>query len=48
VGKTEAEAGAVQVTDVAAGFRGVLPAADLIRLAAGAYKARLPQVAWPG
>jgi len=48
VGKTEAGAGAVQVTDVAAGFRGVLPAADLIRLAGDAYKARLPQVAWPG
>jgi threonyl-tRNA synthetase len=48
VGKSEAEAEAVQVTDVAAGFRGVLPAADLIRLAGDAYEARLPQVAWPG
>ncbi|HEX6450565.1 MAG TPA: threonine--tRNA ligase [Trebonia sp.] len=48
VGKTEARAGAVQVTDVAAGFRGVLPAADLIRLARDAYEARLPQVAWAG
>jgi threonyl-tRNA synthetase len=48
VGKTEAEAEAVQVTDVAAGFRGVLPAADLIRLVGDAYEARQPQVAWPG
>lgn len=48
VGKTEAEAKTVQVTDVAAGFRGVLPAADLIRLVGDAYEARLPQVAWPG
>ena len=38
----------VQVTDVAAGFRGVLPAADLIRLVGDAYEARQPQVAWPG
>jgi threonyl-tRNA synthetase len=48
VGKTEAEAKTVQVTDVAAGFRGVLPAADLIRLVGDAYEARLPQVTWPG
>jgi threonyl-tRNA synthetase len=48
VGKTEAEAKTVQVTDVAAGFRGALPAADLIRLVGDAYEARLPQVAWPG
>ena len=48
LGKTEAEAEAVQVTDVAAGFRGVLPAADLIRLARHAYDARLPRVCWPG
>ena len=48
VGKTEAEAKTVQVTDVAAGFRGVLPAADLIRLVGDAYEARQPQVAWPG
>jgi len=45
--KAEASAGSVQVTDVAAGFRGTLPAADLIRLARDAHQARRPHIAWP-
>jgi threonyl-tRNA synthetase len=47
VGKAEASAGTVQVTDVAAGFRGTVPAAGLIRLVGDAHKARRPYVAWP-
>jgi threonyl-tRNA synthetase len=47
VGKAEAEAGTVQVTDVAAGFRGAVPAADLVRLVQAAYEARQPHVSWP-
>jgi threonyl-tRNA synthetase len=47
VGKAEAEAGTVQVTDIAAGFRGAVPAADFVRLVRAAYDARQPHVTWP-
>lgn len=45
VGK--AEAGTVQVTDVAGGFRGAVPATDLVRLLKAAYESRQPRVSWP-
>jgi threonyl-tRNA synthetase len=48
VGRAELQAGTVQVTDVAAGFRDSLPAADLIRLVQSAYESRRPGVSWPG
>jgi threonyl-tRNA synthetase len=48
VGKAEVQAGTAQVTDVAAGFRGTVPAADLIRLVKAAYESRRPHVSWPG
>lgn len=47
VGKTEAEAGTVQVTDVTAGFRGAVPATDLVRLLKSACESRQPRVSWP-
>ena len=46
VGEREAAEGAVQVTDVAAGFRGVVPAARLLDRAVDAREERRPQVAW--
>ena len=48
LGRAEVQAGIVQVTDVAAGFRDSLPAADLIRLVQSAYESRRPGVSWPG
>jgi threonyl-tRNA synthetase len=47
VGEAEAAAASVQVTDVAAGFRGVLPAAGLIERVKDAYAGRLRHVGWP-
>lgn len=47
LGEAEARAGTVQVTDVAAAFKGAVGEAQLIRLAADAYAARRPHVDWP-
>lgn len=47
VGAAEAERGTVQVTDVAAGFRGPVDRAELLELVGSAYAARAPLVAWP-
>jgi threonyl-tRNA synthetase len=48
VGAAEAAAGSVQVTDVAAGFKGVLKAVEFGRLVKEAYEGRRPRVDWPG
>jgi threonyl-tRNA synthetase len=47
IGESEAAADAVQVTDVGAGFRGLVGTADLVRLAGDAYRDRAGQVSWP-
>ncbi len=47
IGETEAAAGTVQVTDVAAGFAGAVDEALLITLVRDAYAARRPQASWP-
>ena len=47
LGEAEAAAGTVQVTDVAAAFKGAVGEALLIRLAGDAYAARRPHVDWP-
>ena len=47
LGEAEAAAGTVQVTDVAAAFKGAVGEALLIRLAGDAYAARRPYVDWP-
>jgi threonyl-tRNA synthetase len=47
LGEAEAAAGTVQVTDVAAGFKGAVGEALLVRLASDAYAARRPHVDWP-
>jgi hypothetical protein len=38
----------VQVTDVGHGFRGLVSAADLVKLAGDASRDRSRQVSWPG
>jgi len=48
VGAAEAAAGSVKVTDVAAGFTGVVAGADFIRLVKDAYTGRRSQVGWVG
>jgi threonyl-tRNA synthetase len=48
IGAAEEATGSVKVTDIAAGYTGVLTAADLVRLVKDAYSARLGQVGWPG
>jgi threonyl-tRNA synthetase len=47
LGESEAAAGTVRVTDVAAGVEREVGEAPLIRLAADAYAARRPHVEWP-
>jgi threonyl-tRNA synthetase len=47
IGESEAAVGAVQVTDVGHGFRGLVSAADLVKLAGAAYRERSGQVSWP-
>lgn len=47
LGDDEISAGQVQVTDVAAGFRGTVDRDALPRVLAEAYAARLPLVPWP-
>jgi threonyl-tRNA synthetase len=47
LGEAEEAAGAARVTDVAAGFEGLVGEADLIRLARAACAARQRQVSWP-
>ena len=46
VGAAEVAAASVQVTDVAVGFKGVLKAAEFVRLIRDAYEARRPHVGW--
>jgi threonyl-tRNA synthetase len=48
IGAAEEATGSVKVTDIAAGYTGMLTAADLVRLVKDAYSARLGQVGWPG
>jgi len=48
VGEAEAAAGAARVTDVAAGFEGLVSEPDLVRLAGDAHAARQRHVSWPG
>jgi threonyl-tRNA synthetase len=48
LGESEAAAGTVRVTDVAAGLEREVGEALLIRLAGGAHAARRPHVEWPG
>jgi threonyl-tRNA synthetase len=48
IGAAEEATKSVKVTDIAAGYTGVLTAADLVRLVKDAYSARLGQVGWPG
>jgi threonyl-tRNA synthetase len=48
IGESEAADGAVQVTDVGLGFRGLVSAADLVKLAGDACRDRSRQVSWPG
>ena len=47
VGAAEVASGSVQVTDVAARFKGVLNGADFLRLVKDAYDLRRPSVSWP-
>lgn len=47
LGGDEVAAGTVQVTDVAAGFRGQVTRGALVPLLQGAYADRLPLVPWP-
>jgi len=46
LGKAEAAAGSVQVTDIAAGFKGELNTPDFVRLVRDAYKGRQSHVDW--
>jgi threonyl-tRNA synthetase len=48
LGPAEVDAGAVQVTDVAAGFRGAVPRRRLVEALASAYADRARTVAWGG
>jgi len=48
LGAAEVAAGSVQVTDVAAGFKGVLNEAGFLRLVKDAYQRRRASVDWPG
>ena len=47
LGESEAAAGTVRVTDVAAGLECAVGVAQLVRLAGDAYAARRPSVDWP-
>jgi threonyl-tRNA synthetase len=47
IGEAEAAAGSAHVTDVAAGFKGAVGEAELIRLVRDAHQDRSPQVSWP-
>ena len=47
LGKAEVAAGSVQVTDIAAGFKGELNTRDFVRLVRDAYKGRQSHVDWP-
>lgn len=47
-GRAEVAAESVQVTDVAAGFNGVLKAASFLRLVKDAYQGRRSNVDWLG
>jgi threonyl-tRNA synthetase len=47
VGRAEAKDWTARVTDVAAGFRGTVGAAALVRLVKNAHQARLRGVSWP-
>jgi threonyl-tRNA synthetase len=47
LGAAEVAAGTVQVTDVAAGFKGVLNEAGFLRLVSDACRLRRPAVGWP-
>ena len=46
LGKAEVAAGSVQVTDIAAGFKGELNTRDFVRLVRDAYKGRQSHVDW--
>lgn len=46
IGPAEALAASVEVTDVAAGFRGTLAQAELVRRLAAAYAERAPGLSW--
>jgi threonyl-tRNA synthetase len=46
VGDAEVAGKSVQVTDVAGGFSGLVPAADLVGRLRDAYASRMPQVTW--
>jgi len=46
LGKAEVAAGSVQVTDIAAGFKGALNTPDFLRLVRDAYQGRQPHVDW--
>jgi threonyl-tRNA synthetase len=46
LGKAEAGAASVRVTDVAAGFTGVLKVPEFVRRVSEAYQGRLPHVDW--
>jgi threonyl-tRNA synthetase len=46
LGKAEVAAGSVQVTDIAAGFKGAVNATDFFRLVRDAYEGRQPHVNW--
>jgi threonyl-tRNA synthetase len=46
VGDAEVAGESVQVTDVAGGFSGLVPAADLVGRLRDAYASRMPQVTW--
>lgn len=48
IGAAEEATGSVKVTDIAAGYTGVLAATDLVRLVKDAYSSRLSQVGWLG
>jgi len=48
LGSAEVDAGTVQVTDVAAGFRGSVPRRRLVEALTGAYAGRDRTVAWTG
>lgn len=48
LGEAEIAAASVRVTDVAAGFSGVVEAAELARRVRSAYAARRPRVDWAG
>jgi threonyl-tRNA synthetase len=48
IGTAEEATGSVKVTDIAAGYTGVLAATDLVRLVKDAYSSRLSQVGWLG